>query len=159
MPGAPHLRLNANLLATLAGITRTAGYDLPADLDLITDEVLMWDQVGGRYPAVIQQMEDSTPESHALGHRLEERIPYRWIVYFREEDSESLATTALRYRLALQRGLMQDTHRGGDADLTQLDTQPTPLIFRGNGDLTVFELTVRWVCLVEYDGRAVALTA
>lgn len=152
-----------HLLTTLQGVTIAAGYDLPEDFKLVTDEILMWDQLGGRYPSVVLQIEGQRPEPIECAFGFEGRLPFRAIIYFQvpsvggpEVVTETRAARyARRYVVAITRAYMQDISRGGLADWTEPDETPTPLVWRDNGSTTVFEATVRGLCVYEYDPRVV----
>lgn len=144
-----------HLLATGEGITIAAGYDLPADFKLVTDEVLMWDEVGGRYPALMIQTEGKIPEPIEINFGFEGRLPFRFVVYFMVAAPTRPASYARRYVKAIERAYMQDISRGSLADWTEPDETPNPLIWRDNGAATVFECTARGLVVYEYDPRAV----
>ena len=149
-----------NLLATAKSVTIAAGYDLPEDFQLVTDELLMFDSVGGRYPALIAQVEGKITEAHEFTFGYEGRLPFRYIIYFTvppmpidQVSNIRPARYARRYATALERAYMQDISRGGLADWTEPDETPPPLVWRDNGQGTIFEATVRGVVVYEYDPR------
>jgi hypothetical protein len=161
VPGDVQDGIAQHLLTTLQGITIAAGYNLPEDFKLVTDELAMWDQVGGLYPSVVLQVEGDTPEPIEFAFGFEGRLPFRCIVYFRVPTVGGLdlvtdvrpARYARRYLVAIRRAYMQDISRGGLADWTEPDDTPTPLVWRDNGATTVFEVTARGICVFEYDPR------
>lgn len=148
-----------HLLTTAKGITIAAGYDLPEDFKLVTDELLMYDQTGGRYPSLIVQVEGKLSEAIGFDFTYEGRLPFRFIIYFQVLSvlAPELATStrpasyARRYVSAIERAYMQDISRGGLADWTEPDDTPLALVWRDNGTSTVFEATARGLVVFEYD--------
>jgi hypothetical protein len=161
MPGDVQDDIAQHLLTTAKGITIAAGYDLPEDFKLVTDELLMWDETRGRYPSLILQVEGKTSEAIEIAFGYEGRLSFRFIVYFQLQTIIGPEVTtdirpahyAMRYLSAIERAYMQDISRGGLADWTEPDTTPTSLVWRDNGQTTVFEATARGVVIFEYDPR------
>ena len=161
MPGDVQDEIAQNLLTTARGITIAAGYDLPENFRLVTDELLMWEQVGGRYPSLILQIEGKMSEPIEIAFGFEGRLSFRFIVYFLVAPVFGPEVTidvrparyARRYLQAIERAYMQDITRGGFADWTEPDDTPTSLVWRDNGAETVFEATARATVVYEYDPR------
>jgi hypothetical protein len=153
MTGDPQEAIETAALARADSVTLAAGHQIPRDFRLVTREVLMWDQTGKRYPALIQMIEDTQSELIELGYTTETRLPIRWIVYFEAEGSEPTGRTANRYRSPLIRALMSDIYFGGLATYAQIDTTPIPLLMREGMATTVFEMTLRFVVTYIYDPR------
>ena len=153
MSGDVQEQIAQHLLLTGTGITIANGYDLPHDFQLVTDEVLMWDEVGGHYPALLIQTEGKIPEPIEFDFGFEGRLPFRFVVYFQVTAPARPASYARRFVKAIERAYMQDISRGGLADWTEPDETPNPLIWRDNGPATVFEATVRGIVVYEYDPR------
>jgi hypothetical protein len=159
MQGDVQDEIAAHLLTTAQGITIAAGYDLPEDFKLVTDELLMWDSTGGKYPALILQVEGKSAEPIEFTYGHEGRLPFRYIVYFQVPTVVAPATVtpmrpasyARRYVSAIERAYMQDITRGGLADWTEIDDTHNALVWRDNGVSTVFEATVRGLVVYEYN--------
>ncbi len=153
MSGIAVEAIHRNLEQTLLGVTIANGYNIPADFRLVTRKLLMWEQVGGAYPAAIIQIEDVDPEPIELDYGFEGRMHFRVIIYFKALGPDEPSTVAHRYLAAVEQGYMQDISRGNHADWTEPETTPTALVFRDTGTDTIFEATARGCCVFEYDPR------
>ena len=145
--------IEVDLFATCEGVTIAAGYDLPADFQFLSRDLAMWDSTGGLYPALVQQAEEVQNSFIELGWTIEARLGVRFIVYFRPSTSELPATSANRFRSALERAIMRGPHRSGYADWTEIDTTPLPLIWKDTSNGPVLEVTSRVTVVYTYDTR------
>ena len=158
MPGDQQNAIARHLLTTLQGVTIAAGYDLPEDFKLVTNEVLMWDQCGGLYPSLVLQVHGQRPEPIGFAYDYEGHLAFRAIVYFRvpivggpEVMTEIRAADyARRYVVAITEAYTQDISRGSLADWTVPDETPEPLVWRDQGAPTVFEATAAGTVVYEY---------
>jgi hypothetical protein len=154
--GDPREMIEQDLEITCTGITTAAGYDLPEDFLLISRELAMFDQVNNLYPALILQAEEVQTTFIELGWEVEARLGFRFVVYFRPIPDEVPATTANRYRSAIERAIMMDPGRNGYADWTELDQTPMPLIWKDSVSGPVLEVTAHCTVIYTYDPREAA---
>jgi hypothetical protein len=157
MSGDPREVIEQHILTTLENVSISNGYDLPENFALVTREILMWDQTGGKYPAISIQMEDATPEAFELSYNVNTMLPGRMLIYFKPVSGEVPVRTANRYRSSVERSLMQDPSRGGFAYTTRIETTPVAAVWRGDGSLTILEVDGRFSVAYIYDPRAAAL--
>lgn len=147
-----HEPIEANIQATIQGMTISAGYDLPKNPGLVTREILDYDETAGRRPAVIVQVEGMTSELVGLGGIGQSTIRGRVIFYF-DLDTGGLtpATWANRYMIATHDVLLVDRSRGGNAQVitTRVLENMTALLWKAG---QAFQATVAFEVLCMHEG-------
>ena len=158
MDGDAREAIESDLETACALVTITNGYALPEDFRLVSRELLMWDQTGNLYPALILQAEEVQTTFIELGWTVEARLGMRFVVYFKPLSGEVPATTANAYRSAIERGIMLAPHRSGYADWTELDAVPMPYIWRDGSTGPILEVTTHCTVVYTYDPREAAIS-
>jgi hypothetical protein len=127
----PRESIEAHVLATLQGMTIAAGFPLPKDLGLVTREIFDYDETAGSRPAAIIQFPGLRRELVGTGGIYRAHLEGRIIFYF-DTDLNGLlpATYANAYIDAAATILERDDSRGGLADQTMADYQPTALLWK-----------------------------
>ena len=113
MASLDHESIEAHIETTLQGMTIAAGYNLPKDLQLVTREILDYEETAGRRPAAIIQVEEIVGELVGLGGVAQSTITGRVIFYFDlETNNLKPVTWANRYMVAAHDALLVDRSRG-----------------------------------------------
>ena len=144
--------VEANIEATLQGMTIAAGYNLPKDLGLVTREPLDYDETNGRRPAAILQITSTTGELVGLGGIAQTTIMGRIVYYFDVNTNGAYTVTWVnRYLKATRDALLVDRSRGGNPGVinTTITDEPTALLWKTG---QAIEATLTFEVLVMHDG-------